>query len=141
MSVIISSNLVDPQTKAPGTLIGVTVMFVLPDGDDRDHDTRTSFQLKRQNGTAIAGDPDVAPGQHMADPGTYGPYKIPVQDQTVTQADYKGAFCEVTIQPVGHDHWIFNAVILATFSDGTMIHSQSGFIGLDQDQNAIRFGL
>src|ERR1051326_1917104 len=117
-----------------------SVMFVLPDGDDRDHDTGTSIFIKKQDGKAMAGDPNVAPGQHLKDPGTYGPYNLPVQTP-VTLADYKGGFCEVIISPNGHDHWITNFVILSHFTDGTIIHSESGTVGLDQDNTTLRFGL
>ena len=83
---------------------------------------------------------DPSKGQHLKDPGTYGPYPLPVQTP-VTPQMYKGGSCEVTIQPVGHDHWITNFVILSHFTDGTIVHSQSGTVGLDQNQNTLRFGL
>src|SRR5437868_1893559 len=134
-NVIIKSNLIGVRNfggQDTATLDRASVTFILPDGDDRDHDTRTSIQLKKQDGTAIAGDGDVAPGQHFKDPGTYGPYNLPVQTP-VTLAIYKGGFCEFTIQPNGHDHWITNVVILAHFTDGTIVHSESGVVGLDQN--------
>jgi hypothetical protein len=143
METIIKSSLIGSAiSKAfdTATLDRAGVTFILPDGDDRDHDTVTSIQLKKQDGKAIAGDGDVAPGQHFKDPGTYGPYNLPVQTP-VSLADYKGGFCEFTIQPNGHDHWITNVVILAHFSDGTIVHSESGTVGLDQDHNSMRFGL
>lgn len=141
--MIITSDLIgDPRSGAaePGTLDRASVTFVMPDGDDRDHDTRTSIQLKKQDGTAMAGDGDVAPGQHLKDPGTYGPYNLPVQTP-VPITVYKGGFCEFSIQPVGHDKWITNVVIVSHFSDGTMVHSESGTVSLDQDHREMRFGL
>jgi hypothetical protein len=117
-----------------------SVIFALPDGDDRDHDTITSVFIKKQDGTAISGDPNVAPGQHLKDPGTYGPYNLPIQTP-VTLGVYKGGFCEVIISPNGHDHWITNFVLLSHFSDGTVVHSESGIVGLDQNNTTLRFGL
>lgn len=145
-NVIIKSTLFD-NVAARGraldpnaTLDRVAVLFVLPDGDDRDSDTGISVFLKKQNGTAAAGDPNVAPGQHFKDPGTYGPYNLPVQT-AMTVAEFKGGFCEVVISPNGHDHWVFNAVLLSHFTDGTIVHSDSDTVGLDQDHRTFRFGL
>jgi len=126
--------------RSSATIDRCSVIFALPDGDDRDHDTVTSVFLKKQDGTAIAGDPNVAPGQHLKDPGTYGPYNLPIQSP-VTLSVYKGGFCEVIISPNGDDHWITNFVILSHFDDGTVIHSESGIVGLDQDNNTLRFGI
>jgi hypothetical protein len=127
--------------KATAVLDRCSVMFVLPDGDDRDHDTGISVFLRKQDGKAMAGDPNVAPGQHFSDPGTYGPYNLPIQTANIAVADFKGGFCEVIISPSGNDHWETNIVILSHFTDGTVIHSQSGHVGLDEEHTTLRFGL
>ena len=75
----ITSNLIGTAAfsgKATAQLDRCSVTFVLPDGDERDGDSQTSIQLKKQDGKAIAGEDNVAPGQHMKDPGTYGPYNL-----------------------------------------------------------------
>lgn len=141
--MMITSDLID----VPGvgfaqraTLERSSVTFVLPDGDDRDHDSQTSIQLKKQDGTAFSGEDNVAPGQHMKDPGTYGPYNLPVQTE-VDQMVYKSGFCEVTHRPNGNDDWIVNIVIRSRFTDGTIVVSQSGVVRLSRDNGVMRFGL
>ena len=66
--LMITSNLIGTTVggSANAMLERSSVVFALPDGDDRDHDSQTSIQLKKQDGRAIAGEDNVAPGRTPA---------------------------------------------------------------------------
>ncbi len=113
-----------------------TVTFVLPSGDDRDYDTVTQIIVRGANGKVIAENDNVAPGQHLSDPGTYGPYGLSVLDPNATVADFTGGQSQLIIHPNGNDRWITNNIILIYWNDGNGATCQSHTIIVDQDVNS-----
>jgi hypothetical protein len=113
-----------------------TVTFVLPSGDDRDYDTVTQIIVRKANGSVIAENDNVAPGQHLSDPGTYGPYALSVVDATTTPAEFEAGSSQLIIHPNGHDRWITNNIIYLYWDDGEGATCQSHTIIVDQDVNS-----
>ncbi len=119
------------------TLQTIGVTFILPKGDDRDHDTVTSIDIK-QGAVLIAENLDIAPGQHFDDPGIYGPFPIGVVTK-VTKANYRNSTTHMHIQPNGHDRWITDIHIAAKFDDGETLQSSSGVRIVSQDAQDTSF--
>jgi|ERR1039458_9509951 hypothetical protein len=113
-----------------------TVTFVLPSGDDRDFDTVTQIVVRGANGAVIAENDNVAPGQHLVDPGTYGPYALSVVDANATPSDFAGGQSQLIIHPNGHDRWITNNIIFIYWNDGNGATCQSHTIIVDQNVNS-----
>jgi hypothetical protein len=109
-------------------LTRVTVEFDLPHGDDRDHDTRTDVTI-RNDAFVIAQHGDVAHDQHLADPGHYGPYEIPIV-HPVSKSEYQNSKTVISDFPNGHDTWKTFVWVRAHFSDGSELLTKSGFLVL-----------
>jgi hypothetical protein len=125
------------EPKPHARLQAVHASFILPHGDNKDWDTRISIAVAK-DGVAIARHDDFAGTTEFPDPGSYGPYAIPVQTP-VTVANYRGSETTVIITPNGNDRVIWNVRIDATFEDGIVLSSESGNIILDQDNRTHRF--
>jgi hypothetical protein len=123
---LISSLAALVQTAAAQTLAAVNVRFVMPKCDDRDHDTRTSVWIEK-GGAVFARDNNVAPNQHLVDPGNYGPYAIPLTG-AVSKSQYIGSTTHIHIDPNGNDTWCTRIDVVAIFSDGSTIPSSSGVV-------------
>jgi hypothetical protein len=105
-------------------LTGIGVVFNMPKCDDRDHDTKIDMWIEK-NGGRFASAFNLAPGQHFADPGTYGPFPFTL-DVAVTKAYYRGSLTKLTISPRGNDTWCTTITITASFSDGSVLKSSTG---------------
>ncbi len=115
------------------------VTFVLPQGDNKDFDTRVRIYVKKKDGSIIAQNENVAPGQPFPDPGTYGPYDLNIINANSTNVEFSDGKSELQIQPVGNDRWITNVKISMGWSDGLTAACESGNIIVDQDVNTARW--
>ncbi|MBI2823959.1 MAG: hypothetical protein HYX69_04620 [Planctomycetia bacterium] len=111
------------------TLESVTVRFTLPDGDNKDDNTRLAIRITKGD-VAIAKNDNFADGDEFSDPGNYGPYNLQVQTK-VSKDVYRGSTTTLTITPqggAGHDTIVMNTIVDARFSDGTVLTSESGTV-------------
>jgi hypothetical protein len=114
-------------------LTEVRVEFVVPQCDDRDHDTRTSITIKKGD-LVIASEDNVAPGMHLPDPGHYGPFYLPVR-HTITKSEYYGSRTIMEDFPNVHDTWITQVVVIAKFADNTELRTVSELLTMrNQDR-------
>jgi hypothetical protein len=108
---------------ADPSLVSVNITFQLPKCDDRDHDTLTKAWVTQGN-TVIAENDNVAPGQQLGDPGTYGPYSLPLQN-TISKSAWAGTVTHIHIDPVGHDTWCTEFLMDALFDDNSHVKSNN----------------
>jgi hypothetical protein len=114
----------DQATRAQEpTLNAVNVTFELPKCDDRDSDTRIEMSVA-SGGSAIASNASVAPAIHFNDPGSYGPYDLPLQ-QTINKSDWPATTTSIHITPRGNDTWCTKIHVDALFSDNTHIKTNN----------------
>jgi type 1 fimbria pilin len=108
----------------------------MPDGDDRDKDTGIAVRVYKADGTIIVWNNNVAPDQHLTDPGTYGPFGLTIVNADATANDFIAGTSQLLITPNGHDRWITNVLIQLSWNDGNGRTCQSHNIIVDQDVNS-----
>jgi hypothetical protein len=95
----------------------------MPKCDDRDRDTNIQMSVVN-GGTTFAENDSVAPGVQFNDPGTYGPYDLPLQN-TISKTGWPNTKTNIHITPVGHDTWCTKIHLDALFSDNTHIKTNN----------------
>ena len=105
-------------------LTSITATFHLTNDSNRQADTKIGIKIEKQ-GVLIARISNVAPGQCLESPGNHGPYDLQVLSQVEPKV-YRGSTTTIKVEFDGQSEWVASTHIIATFSDGSEITSESG---------------
>src|SRR5262249_32799780 len=109
----------------------------MPSADCRDYDARIALEISNGDVEAARND-NLAPGQTFRDPGTYGPFHVPVTTP-LSEGDYLQSLTKITYVPTKRERWITDVVISAKFSHGITYVSHSGVVVFEHTANALEF--
>lgn len=104
-------------------LIAASVTFVMPDCDDKNHDTTVDVTIVK-DGVLIAEGQNLADNQEFDDPGKYGPFPLAIR-QAVTKSAYQGSATKLRIAPFKGDTWCTRIMVDAVFADNTRVQTSS----------------
>jgi len=138
-----SPNVNNPTVMSEPVLLGVKVLFVLPQGDNKAPDTVVAISVTA-GGILLAGT-EIGAGVQFNDPGNYGPFKLETPGRSITKAVYRNSTVTLTIRNSDeridqiNDRWITQVQLEAQFSDQEIIKTRSNVITVDNNNRVVAF--
>jgi hypothetical protein len=134
----VKSAAVRPHVDPNATITNISITFVTHD-DNKDFDTAVSvvvqekFSFFNQNLASLT---NFAGSTEFGDnPPSTHTFNLPLASQNVTLSSLTNApTYSITINPNGHDTWIFDVTVTITTSDGSQFVSPLATARLTQDQ-------